>query len=71
MMTNVGVIDCALRLIAGFGLLGWVLEVFGPTPPAWAEGAVTVLGAYPAITGLLRYDPVFDLAGISTCAEED
>jgi hypothetical protein len=70
MMTNVGVIDRALRLLVGFGLLGWAWDYYGTPLPDAAEWAVTVIGAYPAITGLLRYDPAFAVAGISTCAEE-
>ena len=70
MMTNVGVIDKALRLAAGFGLLAWLAGYFGPAPSgaaAWLTGAP---GAYLAITGLLRYCPLLALAGVSTCNEE-
>lgn len=70
MTTNVGVIDRVLRLIVGFGLLGWAYHYYGPALPHWAHTALTVLGGYPAATGLLRWDPVFAIAGISTCAEE-
>ncbi len=70
MITNVGVIDRALRLIVGFGLLGWAYHYFGPALYGWANWTITLLGAYPALTGLLRYDPVFRLTGISTCADE-
>lgn len=70
MMTNVGVIDKALRLIVGFGFLGWAYGYYGPAVPDWAETTLTVIGGYPAATGLLRWDPVFALAGISTCAKE-
>jgi Protein of unknown function (DUF2892) len=70
MMTNVGVIDRALRLAIAFALLGWSGGHFGPTPPWLLGWAVTVLGAYPLITGLLRWCPIFAFAEISTCAEE-
>ncbi len=70
MMTNVGVIDRALRLAVGFALLGWAFGYYGP-PLHWlASWVVTALGAYPAITGPLRYCPVFSFAGITTCAED-
>ena len=70
MMTNVGVIDRALRLIVGFGLLGWSWGWFGPRLADGAETTLALLGAYPALTGLLRWDPVFAAAGISTCADD-
>jgi Protein of unknown function (DUF2892) len=70
MITNVGVIDQALRLIAGFGLLGWASHYYGPPLPGWAGWLVAIVGAYPAITGLLRYCPVFAYARMSTCADD-
>ena len=70
MMTNVGSIDQALRLIVGFGLLGWAWHYYGPPLYGWVYWVVAILGAYPAITGLLRYCPIFAYAGISTCADD-
>jgi hypothetical protein len=70
MMTNVGVIDRALRLIVGLGLLGWSWGYYGPPLPAWAAWSITILGVYPAVTGLLRWCPALAFAGVSTCAEE-
>lgn len=70
MMTNVGAIDRALRLAAGFGLLAWLAGYFGPAPSGMAAWLAGILGAYPAITGLLRYCPLLALAGISTYSEE-
>lgn len=70
MMTNVGVIDRALRLAIGFGLLAWIEGYLGAEPSgavAWFAG---FLGAYPAITGLIRYCPLLALSGISTCNEQ-
>jgi Protein of unknown function (DUF2892) len=70
MMTNVGVIDRALRLALGLALFGWEAGHYGP-PLHWlASWAVTVLAAYPILTGLLRYCPIFAITGISTCAED-
>ena len=71
MLTNVGLIDRTLRLLVGFGLLGWVWHYYGPPLHGWVDWAVTIIGGYPALTGLLRYDPIFELAGISTCDEEN
>ena len=70
MMTNVGVIDAALRLVLGLALLGWVGGYYGAPPLGLASWAVTVLGVYPAATGLLRFCPVLAVTGISTCAED-
>jgi Protein of unknown function (DUF2892) len=70
MMTNVGVIDAALRLVLGLALLGWAFGYYGAAPPVLAAWGATVLGFYPAITGLLRFCPLFAALGISTCAEE-
>jgi hypothetical protein len=71
MITNVGVIDRALRLAVAFGLLGWVYGYFGPPLLPWLlDWGVWMLGVYPLTTGLLRWCPIFALAEISTCAEE-
>ncbi len=70
MMTNVGVIDRALRLAIGLALLAWSDGYYGPPlhwPTSWVIGA---LGAYPAATGFLRFCPVFWGLDMSTCAEE-
>jgi hypothetical protein len=69
MMTNVGVIDRTARLIVGLGLLGWAFDFYGAIP-GWAEWPVTIIGAYPALTGALRCDPFYAYKGISTCAED-
>jgi Protein of unknown function (DUF2892) len=70
MITNVGIIDQALRLIAGFGLLGWSWHFYGPPLAGWADWLVITVGAYPAITGLLRHCPIYAFSGISTCADD-
>jgi len=70
MMTNVGVIDAAFRLAVGLALLGWAYGYYGPPLQGVLDWAVTVLGGYPAITGLLRYCPIYGIMGITTCAEE-
>jgi hypothetical protein len=70
MMTNVGIVDRALRLAIGLALIGWAWDWYGPALRGWPEDAVKVLGAYPLITGALRWCPVYALTGISTCAEE-
>ena len=70
MMTNVGVIDRALRLIIGLGLIGWTKHYYGPHITGLTNSMVLLLAAYPVVTGLLRYDPIFAVTGISTCADD-
>jgi hypothetical protein len=70
MMTNVGVIDRALRLIVGAALIGWAKHYYGLPIAGLTHSIVLLLGAYPAVTGLLRYDPIFAVTGISTCADD-
>jgi len=70
MMTNVGILDRGLRVIVGLALLGWTMGYYGPALPEWGDTLVTVIGGYPFVTGLLRYCPLYSLAGLSTCAEE-
>jgi hypothetical protein len=70
MMTNVGVIDRALRLVIGFGLIGWTKHYYGPDIAGLTHTIVLLLAAYPVVTGLLRYDPIFAVTGISTCADD-
>ena len=69
MMTNVGMIDRALRLAAGLALLLWMAGYFGPALDGFYAWLAGLGGAYPAITGLLRYCPLLALAGISTCSD--
>jgi len=69
MMTNVGVVDRVLRLIAGSALLAWAAGYFGNAPAGWAGTAMTAAAAYAALTGFLRWCPIFALAKITTCDE--
>ena len=58
-MTNIGMLDRALRIAVGLGLLAMVFV--GPQT-AWG-----FLGAVPLLTGLVGYCPLYRLLGISTC----
>ena len=56
---NEGMIDRALRVIAGAALVSLVFV--GPeTPWGW-------IGVVPLVTGLVGNCPVYSLLGISTC----
>ncbi len=58
MKKNVGAIDRAIRVIAGFGILS--LAIMGPKS-SWA-----LLGAVPLLTGLVGWCPPYAALGIST-----
>jgi hypothetical protein len=58
-MTNIGMLDRALRIALGLGLLAMVFV--GPQT-AWGY-----LGAVPLLTGLAGHCPLYRLLGISTC----
>lgn len=59
MTANSGMIDRALRIIVGLGLLSLVF--IGPqTPWGW-------IGLVPLLTGLVGYCPAYTLLGINTC----
>jgi hypothetical protein len=60
MSRNEGMIDRALRIVLGLGLLALVF--FGPqTPWGW-------IGIVPLLTGLVGFCPLYRLLGINTCA---
>ena len=60
MKTNVGVLDRAVRVIAGLALMVLAaLDVIG----AWGW-----LGVIPLLAGLFRYCPLYSLLGISSCS---
>lgn len=58
MKLNVGGIDRTLRILAGLGLIAWVLM----GGPAWAW-----IGVVPLGTGLIGFCPVYPLLGMNTC----
>lgn len=59
MNKNEGVVDRALRIIVGLGLLS--LTVMGPKT-GWG-----LVGLLPLITGLTGYCPTYRVFGFSTC----
>lgn len=59
MSKNVGVVDRAVRIIVGLGILSLVFV--GPHTP-WGY-----LGLVPIATGLIGWCPAYRLFGIKTC----
>jgi hypothetical protein len=58
MTVNVGMIDRALRAIAGLALIGWALS----GGPVWAW-----IGVVPLLTAAVGFCPAYTLLGIKTC----
>ena len=61
MKTNVGTIDCAVRIVIGVCLLAWA--VFETGPWRW----VGLLGFVPLATALVGTCPMYSVLGVSTC----
>lgn len=59
MKPNEGMIDRALRVVAGLGVLS--LAFIGPQTP-WGY-----IGLVPLITGLVGICPLYSILGINTC----
>jgi hypothetical protein len=57
--SNVGIIDRAIRILAGAGLLALVFV--GPQTP-WGY-----LGLVPLLTGVIGFCPAYCPLGLSTC----
>lgn len=68
MMTNVGVLDGALRLALGLLLVAWSEGEFGARPPEFWDWAAWAAGAALALTGLFRFSPLYAWRGIDSCA---
>jgi len=64
MITNVGTVDRALRIVAGLALLafamGWIAPGTGFNWVGW-------IGVVPIITALIGSCPAYSLLGVSTC----
>jgi hypothetical protein len=61
MLQNEGMIDRAVRVVLGLGLL--TLLGVGPVP-GW--GLLGLIGAVPLLTGLVGFCPLYRLMGLST-----
>lgn len=63
MMTNVGSIDRAIRVVAGLALISLALGLYGaPYQSIWGW-----IGIVPLATGLIGWCPAFTVLGIATC----
>jgi len=61
MKSNVGLVDKAVRIIAGLALLAWAI---------WGEGAwhrLGFIGIVPILTALVGFCPLYTVLGIRTC----
>ena len=61
MKTNEGIVDRAIRVALGLGLIS--LLAIGPVP-GW--GLIGLVGIMPLTTGLAGYCPTYTLLGIDT-----
>jgi hypothetical protein len=68
MMTNVGVLDAALRLACGVALLAWGDGRFGDDLSDLAAWIVWIAGMVLGLTAVFRYCPVYALLGTNSCA---
>lgn len=65
MSTNEGMIDRALRIVVGLGLIAVALGLVPGVPATvWAW-----IGVVPLLTGLIGWCPAYTILGISTCAK--
>jgi sulfite exporter TauE/SafE len=61
---NVGMIDRALRVVAGIALIAFALGyIFPGTGWNW----VGWIGVVPILTGTLGWCPLYTVLGLSTC----
>ncbi len=64
-MNNVGVLDRAIRGVAGLALLAWALGVIpGVSPSLWGW-----IGLVPLGTALVGHSPIYAILGINTCSK--
>ncbi len=64
MMTNMGMIDRAIRIVVGLVLLAYAVPLgFAHTGWNW----VGWIGVVPLLTGLVGMCPAYRLFGLSTC----
>ena len=61
--TNVGSLDCVLRIVVGLALIGWFFVDQGTGFWHWAK----LIGVVPLLTGLVSSCPLYTVLGLSTC----
>ena len=62
--TNIGTVDRAVRIFAGLGLLALVPMAVSAHLPAW--GFIGLLGAVPALAGIIGFCPPYAWLRINT-----
>ena len=64
MMTNMGMVDRAVRVVIGLVLIAYAIPVgFQHTGWKW----VGWIGVVPILTALVGFCPAYTLLGLSTC----
>ena len=62
MKSNVGMVDKAVRIVLGLGLLSLLVLLDGNA--RW----LGLIGIVPLVTGSLGYCPLYSILGLSTCS---
>jgi Inner membrane protein YgaP-like, transmembrane domain len=68
MITNVGVLDAAVRLVLAAGLLAWSYGKLGHAFSPVAVWIAWVAGAGLGLTGLFRYCALYAFFDTNSCA---
>lgn len=68
MVTNIGVLDRAFRILLGALLLGWSYGKLGSALPAGSGWLVWTIGLAFALTGIFRFCPLYAYFGTDSCA---
>lgn len=68
MMTNMGVVDAALRFAVALGLLAWSYGHVGQPPAETWAWLSWIAGLAFGATALMRFCPVYALIGTDSCA---
>jgi hypothetical protein len=67
MVTNVGAIDRALRIVIGLMLIAYALKLGLPST-GW--NWVGWIGVVPLLTAFIGACPLYSLVGVSTCSRK-
>ena len=64
MKSNVGMVDKAVRIVVGLGLLSLIVLLDGNA--RW----LGLIGIVPLVTGSVGYCPLYSLLGLNTCSSK-